>query len=167
MKLVKAAVHVHSTWSYDGKWELNEVSKYFGKFGYRVVLLSEHDRNFSQDRLNAYRDNCRSASTHKCLLIPGIEYEDSTFDIPETINEPESYSITVNLPRLSYQQKSKGREVETLQGLLHARGQAQTVGDIDGDFGAKTDRGVRDFQRSNLIEVNGVVDQKTWEKLLS
>jgi len=102
--------------------------------------------------------------TH-AALIPGIEYEDSTFDIPAP-SEPESYSITVNLPRLSYQQRSKGREVKTLQGLLHARGHGEIVGNIDGDFGSNTDRGVREFQRRALIEVDGIVGLRTWEKLI-
>ena len=80
---------------------------------------------------------------------------------------PEDHNISVVLPQLSYHAKSKGRDVRTLQGLLHARGLERVVGKIDGDFGTKTDNAVRQFQRRALIEVNGLVGEKTWSKLLN
>ncbi len=74
--LVDSAVHVHSTWSYDGHWELARIAQRFGQLGFRVALMTEHDRGFTQARLEAYRRECEQASTDRCLLVPGIEYSD-------------------------------------------------------------------------------------------
>jgi hypothetical protein len=38
--------------------------------------MSEHDREFDQERWSKYRKACMAASTDDILLIPGIEYED-------------------------------------------------------------------------------------------
>ena len=53
---------------------------------------------------------------------------------------------------------SKGDTVKTLQGILHLA--------VDGVFGRITDECVRDFQRKNGLKIDGVVGDKTWEKLL-
>jgi len=77
MKRVRSAVHVHSVWSYDGHWELERIARRFGQLGYRVALMSEHDRGFTPERLEEYRARCAEASTERCLLVPGIEYSDA------------------------------------------------------------------------------------------
>jgi hypothetical protein len=46
-----------------------------------------------------------------------------------------------------------------LQGLLREAGYDIVV---DGDFGAKTDQAVRDFQKNNNLVADGVVGPKTW-----
>ena len=98
--------------------------------------------------------------------IPGLEYVVEAFE-PLATSPPENYTVSVVLPKLSHHAKSRGRDVRTLQGLLHARGLDKVVGKIDGDFGAKTDQAVREFQRRALIEVDGLVGEKTWSKLLT
>lgn len=76
--IVKAVTHVHSDWSYDGKWTLTRIAEFFCKIGYRVVFTSEHDATFDSDRWKSYKEACHAASTDKILLIPGIEYSDET-----------------------------------------------------------------------------------------
>ena len=98
--------------------------------------------------------------------IPGLEYVLESFERPEP-PPLEDQTVTVVLPQLSHHAKSRGRDVRTLQGLLHARGLGKVVGKIDGDFGKKTDEAVRAFQRRVLIEVDGLVGEKTWNKLLN
>ncbi|MFX0201229.1 MAG: peptidoglycan-binding protein [Candidatus Hodarchaeota archaeon] len=98
--------------------------------------------------------------------IPGLEYVVEAFEPPEP-PPPEDHTVSVVLPQLSYHAKSKGRDVRTLQGLLHARGLGKILGKIDGDFGSKTDQAVREFQRRVLIEVDGLVGERTWSKLLN
>jgi hypothetical protein len=73
---VRAAVHVHSDWSYDGSWSLQELAREFGRRGYGAVLMAEHDRGFDDDRWGAYRQECAAASASGALLVPGIEYSD-------------------------------------------------------------------------------------------
>jgi PHP domain len=76
MNRIRAACHVHSTWSYDGKWKLEQLAKAFAKRNYRVVLITEHDQGFDESKRLEHREACRMASTEKILLIPGIEYSD-------------------------------------------------------------------------------------------
>jgi hypothetical protein len=74
---VRVACHVHSEWSYDGKWSLRALAEEFRRRGYDALLITDHDRNFSQQRLHEHRCACAEASDEAILLIPGIEYSDS------------------------------------------------------------------------------------------
>lgn len=49
MRTVKAAVHVHSEWSYDARLPLPELADLFAR-GYDAVFMSEHDRGFAAER---------------------------------------------------------------------------------------------------------------------
>jgi hypothetical protein len=73
---VRAACHVHSDWSYDGKWPLEKLAAAFSKRGYQVVMMTEHDRGFDEKRRLEHREACRNASTDQILIVPGIEYSD-------------------------------------------------------------------------------------------
>jgi hypothetical protein len=75
---VLAASHVHSQWSYDGSWSLDRLSARFSLRGYRLLMMTEHDRGFTADRLKQYREACSQASSSKILVMPGIEYSDAT-----------------------------------------------------------------------------------------
>src|ERR1035438_251947 len=74
---VLAACHVHSDWSYDGSWTLEELSAKFGGDGCRVLLMTEHDRGFTAARLEEYRVACAKVSSTDILVVPGIEYSDA------------------------------------------------------------------------------------------
>ncbi len=58
---------------------------------------------------------------------------------------------------------SVGPAVRFLQRLLQQRGLYQGL--IDGDFGGRTQRAVRQFQRNQNLPVTGVVDRATWRAL--
>jgi hypothetical protein len=75
---VLAACHVHSKLSYDGSYTLQALSEKFSRAGYRVLLMTEHDRGFSPERLRQLRQLCEAASTRDLLIIPGIEYSDAS-----------------------------------------------------------------------------------------
>ena len=77
MSTLKAACHLHSDWSYDGKWPLPKLADQFGRRGYRVLLMTEHDRGFTPARLQKYREACTAASSEMVLVVPGIEYSDA------------------------------------------------------------------------------------------
>jgi hypothetical protein len=68
---------MHSKWSYDGSWSLEALSGKFGDRGYRVLMMTEHDRGFTAARLEQYREACSQASSRKILVVPGIEYSDA------------------------------------------------------------------------------------------
>ena len=76
MKRVRAVAHVHSTWSYDGAWSLAAVARLFSRLRCDVVLMTEHDRDFDEERWQGYREACAHASTSRTLVVPGIEYSD-------------------------------------------------------------------------------------------
>ena len=73
--------------------------------------------------------------------------------------------VQVNLQELS--KGSGGEQVKTVQRILSAMGyDLGTLNPYDGDFGSKTDTAVRAFQKANGLTADGVVGQKTWNKLL-
>lgn len=74
---VLAACHIHSEWSYDGSWSLEALSATFGDRGYRILMMTEHDRGFTAQRHHEYREACARASSDKMLVLPGIEYSDA------------------------------------------------------------------------------------------
>jgi len=74
--VIKAACHIHSEWSYDGKWPLAKLVAEFGRRGYDVLLTTEHDRSFTEARLLEYRHACAQASSENVRIVPGIEYSD-------------------------------------------------------------------------------------------
>jgi hypothetical protein len=75
---VAVACHVHSEWSYDGKWSLPALAREFRRRGYRAVMMTEHDRGFTEERWTDYQAACAAASSEEMLLVPGIEYSDPT-----------------------------------------------------------------------------------------
>lgn len=77
----RAVAHVHSTWSYDGTLTLDELAHLFGRLRYRAVLLTEHDRGFTEARWADYQRACSAASTADVELVPGIEYSDAGNDV--------------------------------------------------------------------------------------
>lgn len=76
MSGVRVALHVHSTFSYDGNRSLRWIGRAFSRAGFRVVLVAEHDRRFDEERFVALTTACHEASTDDLLLVPGIEYSD-------------------------------------------------------------------------------------------
>lgn len=75
---VLAACHIHSAWSYDGSWSLEALSARFSKRGYRITMMTEHDRGFSSARFDDYREACSKVSTANMLVVPGMEYSDAS-----------------------------------------------------------------------------------------
>src|ERR1700712_2779814 len=76
--LISVACHVHSSWSYDGSWSLTTIASEFGRRGYRVVMMTEHDRGFTEARRLEHRKACAEASTDQVLIVSGIEYSDAS-----------------------------------------------------------------------------------------
>jgi predicted metal-dependent phosphoesterase TrpH len=72
-----AACHLHSAWSYDGSWSLEMLAAKFSGRGCRVIMMTEHDRGFSESRLMRYRAACAEVSSSSLLVLPGIEYSDA------------------------------------------------------------------------------------------
>ena len=76
MMSIRVACHVHSNWSYDGKWSLEKLAETFSRRGYRALLTTEHSQGFDEEKRLRHRDACARASSEKFLIVPGIEYSD-------------------------------------------------------------------------------------------
>lgn len=71
---------------------------------------------------------------------------------------------TVTLTLDVLRKGDKKQSVKSLQVLLDGMG--FPCGGADGSFGGKTDKAVREYQKANDLEVDGVVGYRTWSKLL-
>jgi predicted metal-dependent phosphoesterase TrpH len=111
-KKLRVVLHAHSVWSYDGRWELNDIARLFGRIGVDAVMMTEHDTGFAPERFAEYCAACANASTASCRLVPGIEYSDPTNSV---------HILTWGLPRFL----GAGRAVEaTLEDVRAAGGVA-------------------------------------------
>lgn len=77
MAPIRVAAHVHSEWSYDGRFSLVDLARAFRRRRYDAVLMAEHDRGFDAARWADYRAACAAASGDGIVLVPGIEYSDA------------------------------------------------------------------------------------------
>lgn len=68
------------------------------------------------------------------------------------------------LPML--QSGDKGEAVRAAQLLLIGRGFSCGTDGADGDFGYNTHNATINFQRENVLEIDGIIGQATWSKLL-
>ncbi|MGH2975511.1 MAG: PHP domain-containing protein [Solirubrobacterales bacterium] len=76
--MIRAATHIHSDWSYDGSWALEDLAAELKQRGYGAMLTAEHDRGFNQERWRAYGEACAAATaTAGIIVVPGIEYSDA------------------------------------------------------------------------------------------
>ena len=84
-------------------------------------------------------------------------------------NGSESTSKTAEVTRvtLTVRQLKKGcvgSDVKALQILLNGFG--YNCGEVDGDFGSKTEAAVKKFQKAKGLTQDGVVGKNTWGKLM-
>lgn len=75
-------------------------------------------------------------------------------------------AATVNVELKVLKKGAKNNQVKTLQRILYAIGYDLGSNPIDGSFGPKTETAVKAFQKKNKLEVDGIVGEKTWGKLL-
>ena len=97
--------------------------------------------------------------------IYGIARPAYADNVPNQNESKQEDKIMVAVRELS--KGSEGTDVKALQVLLIHNGCDIGHCGIDGDFGADTDAAVRQYQQSHNCEVDGVVGQQTWNKLLS
>jgi hypothetical protein len=72
--MLKAALHVHSTYS-DGEFTLAELKQIFRAAGCSVVCMTDHAESFDAEKLAAYRTECESLSDKDFGFVCGLEYE--------------------------------------------------------------------------------------------
>lgn len=96
-----------------------------------------------------------------CWQIVGGASEAKDDPKQEEPKQPQvNHSLVLPLIRTG----SKGNSVSLAQSALNLRN--YNSGQVDGDFGPKTQAAVNAFQRDNGLVIDGIVGSKTWGKLL-
>lgn len=87
--------------------------------------------------------------------------------LPDTNPEPSPAPSTIPAPtsHSTLHLGSKGTEVREMQNKLILHGFSLPRYGADADFGAETEAAVRNFQRANGLEVDGICGPKTWAAL--
>lgn len=96
---------------------------------------------------------------------PGLNYpfdEIVNGKAEETTEEENTVTITMTM----LGKGDEGEQVKTVQRILFAMGYDLGSYGVDGDFGGKTDAAVRAFQKKHKLDVDGIVGNDTWNKLL-
>jgi hypothetical protein len=71
---MRALLHVHSTWSYDGQSTLEELAAWGAARGIDAILLTEHVNDFDQDKMERYVGEVDALRDLRCRLVPGLEF---------------------------------------------------------------------------------------------
>lgn len=97
--------------------------------------------------------------------LKGLDYDegDETMTPDNPVMPPEEDGKTNKLPTL--RKGDKGDTVKYLQTLLLDRGYSLPKYGADGDFGNETLKAVKAFQKDWGLAEDGVVGEKTWERL--
>lgn len=95
-------------------------------------------------------------------LLKGVDYGTKSDEKQPSPAEPDKLPTT-NLPTL--RKGSTGEYVTLLQTKLKNKGYDLGKYGVDGDFGSATLAAVKQFQRDNGLEVDGVVGKNTWAAL--
>ena len=95
-----------------------------------------------------------------------VEVKEPEVTKPTTTTTGSKEESTVNIELKVLREGSYNDTVKALQRMLYAMGYDLGSNPIDGDFGSKTDAAVRAFQRKHNLDVDGIVGQDTWTKLL-
>ncbi len=71
--LVRGAMHLHSSFSYDAKLSLAEMRSLFAKRGLSFACITEHGDFLEQDKADALAKACADASDENFVFVPGFE----------------------------------------------------------------------------------------------
>jgi len=71
---MKALLHVHSDYSYDGEPSLETLAAWGASRGLDAILLSEHTNDFDREKMNRFVAHCDALAAERCRLVPGLEF---------------------------------------------------------------------------------------------
>jgi predicted metal-dependent phosphoesterase TrpH len=76
---IKGIVHIHSTYSYDGKESLASLKEFLQKEGITFCCLTEHTDFLTVEQAQMFVQECRALSGSQFVFIPGFEvpYKDA------------------------------------------------------------------------------------------
>lgn len=71
---VRGAVHIHTTYSADGKVALPDFCRMARERDLRFLLMSEHAENITEKEYKGFVEACEQESDEDLLVIPGLEF---------------------------------------------------------------------------------------------
>lgn len=71
--MIKAALHVHSTYS-DGEFTLAELREKFIRAGCTLIGMADHADAFDADKVRQYIAECERLSDERLHVLPGLEF---------------------------------------------------------------------------------------------
>jgi hypothetical protein len=71
---MRALLHVHSSWSYDGEATLDELARWGAGRGLGAILLTEHVNDFDAVKMESYVGAVDALAGSACRLVPGLEF---------------------------------------------------------------------------------------------
>jgi hypothetical protein len=76
---ITGVMHVHSTYSYDGKESLSSLREFFLARGVRFCFSTEHADEMTKEKASAFIAECEALSDEQFVFIPGFEvpYKDA------------------------------------------------------------------------------------------
>ena len=74
MKAMKALLHAHSRYSYDGVRTVGELAEWGASRGLDFVFLTEHTNDFDDAKMKRLVAECDACSDRACRVIPGLEF---------------------------------------------------------------------------------------------
>ncbi len=78
---ILAALHLHSTYSYDAKLSLPELKQVLLARGVTCALMTEHTDELTPEKARAYIAECATLSDDSFLFVPGFEISYSSTHI--------------------------------------------------------------------------------------
>lgn len=139
------------------------VTKYY-HMAYGSVCVKKGDKVFAGQDIGLMGKTGLATGQHLHFQLEkdGVPIDPVPFILGESkIVEDVSQRKTITL--LKVWKNSKSTDVKLLQYLLFLHGKSLA---LDGIFGAKTQEAVKEFQKENGLEADGVVGVLTWTKLL-
>jgi hypothetical protein len=70
---IKGVIHVHSTYSYDGKESLQSLRDFLTKKDIAFCCLTEHTDQMTLEQAQLFVQECKMLSTSQFVFIPGFE----------------------------------------------------------------------------------------------
>src|SRR5262245_50531957 len=71
---MKALLHVHSNYSYDGQPTLEALAAWGASRQLDAIFLTEHTNDFDSNKMQKFVRHCEDLAKEPCRLVPGLEF---------------------------------------------------------------------------------------------
>ena len=71
---IKGLIHIHSSYSYDGIFSLEELSELAKSKECSYIILTDHADDFTEKKMKSLVNECNRLSDTDFVLIPGLEF---------------------------------------------------------------------------------------------